>query len=179
MLRKRSDVLKAFKNYKRRVEKQTRRHIKKLRTDNGKEYLSNDFKNFLEEEGISKQLSVEYTPQQNGVAECANRTIVEMVRCMLQQSGLPQSLWAEAVNTATYIRNRCPTKCLNDKTPIEAWTNKKPYVGFFHIFGSKTIALNKGPKRGKFLRKGDEYTLIGYSDEAKAYRLWKPGTKII
>ncbi|KMQ85317.1 retrovirus-related pol polyprotein from transposon tnt 1-94 [Lasius niger] len=179
MLRQRSDVLKAFRNYKRRVEKLTGRHIKKLRTDNGKEYLSNEFKKFFEDEGISRQLSVEYTPQQNGVAERANRTIIEMARCMLQQSGLPQSLWAEAVNTATFIRNRCPTKCLNDKTPIEAWTNKKPYVGFFRIFGSKVIALNKGPKRGKFLQKGEEYALVGYSDEAKAYRLWKPGTKTV
>lgn len=151
MLRKRSDVLQAFRNYKRRMENQTGRRIKKLRTDNGKEYLSNDFKKFLEDEGIARQLSVEYTPQQNGVAERANRTIVEMARCMLQQSGLPQSLWAEAVSTATFIRNRCPTKCLNNKTPIEAWTDNKPYVGFFRIFGSKVIALNKGPKRGKFL----------------------------
>jgi len=92
MLRKRSDVLQAFKNYKRRMENQTGRRIKKLRTDNGKEYLSNDFKKFLEDESIARQLSVEYTPQQNGVAERANRTIVEMARCMLQQSGLPQSL---------------------------------------------------------------------------------------
>lgn len=178
MLRQRSDVLKAFKNYKRKVEKLTGRQIKKLRSDNGKEYLSNDFKKFLEDEGISRQLSVEYT-QQNGVAERANRTIIEMARCMLQQSGLPQSLWAEAVNTAAFIRNRCPTKCLNDKTPTEAWTNKKPYVGFFRIFGSKVIALNKSPKRGKFIQKGEEYALVGYSDEAKAYRLWKPGTKTV
>jgi len=139
--------------------------------------LSNDFKKFLEDEGIALQLSVEYTPQQNGVAERANRTIVEMARCMLQQSGLLQSLWAEAVSTATFIRNRCPTKYLNDKTPFEAWTNNKSYVGFFRISGSKVIALNKGPKRGKFLQKGDKYILVGYSEESKAYRLWKPGTR--
>jgi len=179
MLHKRSDVLKAFKNYKRRVENQTGQRIKKLRTDNGREYLSNEFKKFLEDEGIARQLSVEYTPQQNGVAERANRTIVEMARCMLQQSRLPQSLWAEAVNTATFIRNRSPTKCLDDKTPFEAWTNEKPYVGFLRIFGSKVVALIKSPKQGKFLQKGKEYVLVGYSDEAKAYRLWKPGTKTV
>lgn len=181
MLRKRSDVLKAFRNYKRRVENQTvcGLCIKKLRTDNGREYLSNDFKKFLEDEGIARQLSMEYTPQQNGVAKRANRTIVEMARCMLQQSGLPQSLWAEAVNTATFIRNRCPTKCLDNKTPFEAWTNEKPYVGFLRIFESKVIALIKGQNRGKFHRKGNEYVLVGYSDEAKAYRLWKPRTKTV
>lgn len=179
MLKKRSEVLQAFRNYKRRVEKQTGRRIKKLRTDNGKEYLSTDFNKFLEDEGIARQLTVEYTPQQNGIAERANRTIVEMARCMIQQAKLPQSLWAEAVNMATFIRNRCPTKCLNNKTPYEAWTNEKPYVGFFRIFGSKVIALDKSHKQGKFLQKGNKYVLVGYSQEAKAYRLWKPGTKTI
>lgn len=110
MLRNKSDVFEAFKNYKKKAEKQTGKQIKKLRTDNGKEYLSNNFKNFLKEEGISHQLSVEYTPQQNGVAERKNRTLVEMARCIMLQGNLPQSLWAEAVNAATYIRNRCTTK---------------------------------------------------------------------
>lgn len=83
MLRNRSDVLEAFKNYKLKAEKQTGRQIKKLRTDNGREYLSNAFKNVLKSEGISHQLSVEYTPQQNGVAERKNCTLVEMARCIM------------------------------------------------------------------------------------------------
>lgn len=91
-LRNRSDVLEAFKHYKLKAEKQTGKQIKKLRTDNGKEYLSNAFKNFLKNEGIVHQLSVEYTPQQNGVAERKNRTLVEMARCMMLQGNLPQSL---------------------------------------------------------------------------------------
>lgn len=179
MLRNRSDVLQAFKDYKRRVENQTGQRIKKLRTDNGREYLSKDFNNFLKEEGIQRQLSVEYTPQQNGVAERANRTLVEMARCMMLQANLPDSLWAEAVNTAAYLRNRSATKCLNGITPIEAWSQQKPYVGYFRTIGSKTIALNKGQKGRKFQPKGDEYVLVGYSDESKAYRLWKPGTKTV
>lgn len=179
MLRNRSDVLQAFKDYKRRVENQTGQRIKKLRTDNGREYLSKDFNNFLREEGIQRQLSVEYTPQQNGVAERANRTLVEMARCMKLQANLPDSLWAEAVNAAAYLRNRSATKCLNGITPIEAWSQQKPYVGYFRTIGSKTIALNKGQKGRKFQPKGDEYVLVGYSDESKAYRLWKPGTKTV
>lgn len=122
MFRSRSDVFQAFKNYKRRVENQTGQRIKKLRTDNGREYLSKDFDNFLKEEGIQRQLSVEYTPQQNGVAERANRTLVEMARCLMLQVNLPDSLWAEAVNTGTYLRNRCATKCLDRITPFEVWT---------------------------------------------------------
>lgn len=146
-LRNRSDVLEAFKNYKRKVEKQTGRVIKKIRTDNGKEYLSNVFKKFLKEEGI--------------------RTIVEMARCLMLQGNFTSSLWAEAVNTATYIRNRCPTKALNGKTPFEMWSGRKPYVGYFKIIGAKAIVLNIMQKRGKFQLKGDQYVLIGHSDESK------------
>lgn len=179
MLRKRSDVFQAFKNYKQMVEKQTGQRIKKLRTDNGTEYLSNDFKKFLQEEGIIHQLTVEYTPQQNGVAERANRTLTEMARCIMLQAELPDSLWAEATNTATYLRNRSVTKSLEGITPLEAWSQQKPYVGFLRIIGSKAIALNKGQRRGKFQPKGDEYILVGYSQESKAYRLWKSGTKTV
>jgi len=177
MLKKRSEVITAFKSYKKRAE--TGCQIKKIRTDNAKEYLSKEFNYFLEEEGIKRQLSVEYCPQQNGVAERANRTLVEMARCMLLQSGVPNSLWAEAINTAAYIRNRCPTKVLEDSTPIETWSNEKPYVGFMRIFGSKVVALEKKPFKSKFEPKGKKYILVGYSQESKAYRLWSPGTKTV
>lgn len=179
MLKKRSDVITAFKTYKKYAEKEIGCYIKKIRTDNAKEYLSKEFSDFLEEEGIKRQLSVEYCPQQNGVAERANRTLVEMARCMLLQSGVPNSLWAEAISTAAYIRNRCPTKILENSTPIETWSTAKPYVGFMRIFGSKVIAVEKKRSRGKFEPKGKKYLLVGYSQESKAYRLWIPGTKTI
>ncbi|CAK9827078.1 Retrovirus-related Pol polyprotein from transposon TNT 1-94, partial [Anthophora retusa] len=95
MLRNRSDVLEAFKNYKRKVENYTGRRIKVLRTDNGKEYVSNAFKNFLKEEGISRQLSVEYAPQQNGIAERANRTLVEMAR-YARRNRLVEDYWKQS-----------------------------------------------------------------------------------
>lgn len=179
MLRQRSDVLTAFKNFKKQVEKETGCVIKRLRTDNAKEYTSKEFKKFLENEGIAQQLTVEYTPQQNGVAERANRTLVEMARCLMLQAKLPNSLWAEAINTATFLRNRCPTKSLENETPYGAWFNEKPYVGFLRIIGSKVVALNKSGKCKKFDSKGLEYILVGYSQESKAYRLWRQGTKTI
>lgn len=83
-------------------------------------------KNYLEAEGIKRDFNVEYTPQQNGIAERANCKIVEMARCMLIQSKLPKSLWAEAINTAVFIRNRCPSKLLNEITPMEIWSKRKP-----------------------------------------------------
>lgn len=120
MLRQQSDILTAFKNFKKRVEKETGCAIKRLRTDNGKECISKEFKKFLDDEGIARQLTVEYTLQQNGVAERANCTLVEMARCLMLQAKLPKSLWAEAVNAATFLRNRCPTQSLENKTPYEA-----------------------------------------------------------
>lgn len=178
VLRNRSEILNAFKDYKRRVEKETGHQIKKLRTDNTLEYKSKDFSDFLRREGISRQLSVEYTPQQN-VAERANRTLVEMSRCLILQTNLPKSLWAEMVNTAAFIRNRCPSKILGDKTPFELWNNRKPFIGFMKIIGSKAIALEKGRRLSKFEPKGIEYVLVGYSNESKAYRLWQRGTRKI
>jgi len=84
--------LEAFKSYKLKVEKQTGQRIKKLRTDNEKKYLLNTFKDFMKNEGILHHLSVEYTPQQNGVAERKNRTFVKIAKCMMLQGNLPQSL---------------------------------------------------------------------------------------
>lgn len=177
-LKKKSDVLEAFKEYKARVEKTTGHCIKKLRIDNAKEYLSKEFNDFLKKEGIARQLTVEYTPQQNDVAERANRTLVEMARCMLLQANAPFTLWAEAINASAHIRNRCLTRILNDVT-YEEWTGEKPYVGYMRKFGSKVIALKKTHRDNKFSPKGEEYILVGYSQESKAYRLWIRGTKTV
>jgi hypothetical protein len=78
-----------------------------------------------------------------------------------------------------YIRNRCPVKILNNKTPFKLWSEEKPYVGYFRIIGSKIIALNKNNKHGKFDTKSDEYISVSYSNESKAYRLWRPGTETV
>lgn len=179
ILKEKSEIFNAFKTYKARVEKQIGMPIKKIRSDNATEYLSKEFTEYFEKEGIMRQLSTPYTPQQNGIAERANRTLVEMARTMLTQSKLLMSLWAEAVSTAAYIRNRCPTEKLNNSTPYEESSGQKPYIGFLRIFGSKTIALEKGAGTNKFMPKGKEYVLVGYSQVSKAYRLWERGTNHI
>ncbi|UYV75442.1 hypothetical protein LAZ67_13000282, partial [Cordylochernes scorpioides] len=135
-------------------------------------------KDYLEGEGIGRQLSVEYTPQQNGVAERANRTLLDMTRCFMIEGDLPETLWAELIHTSTYIRNRCPK--LNEcKTPHELFTKRKPVVSHLKIIGSKSFAVNNRPNRSKFAPRSEEYKLIGYFTESKAYRLWKPGTRTI
>lgn len=124
-----------------RVERETDYKIIVFRSDNAKEYISNIFTELLEDEGISRQLTAEYTPQQNGVAERANRTLVEMARCMLVESGLPRTLWAKAISMVAFIRNRCPTSALQGKAPFEMWTGKKPDVTCLRVFGCKAFAL--------------------------------------
>lgn len=178
-LKRKSDALKVFKEFKHNAETQTGCVLKTLRTDNGTEYLSNEFKNFLISAGISHQTTVCYTPQQNGIAERANRTLVEMTRCMLLESGLPQSLWSEALHTATYLRNRCPTKVLDEKTPYEQWFGRKPSVAHLRIFGCDVVSLNKKPGKSKLLPKGERLTFVGYSLQSKAYRLYNRQQKTI
>ena len=111
-----------------------------LRTDNGGEFVSNEFDTWLCQHGIRRELTVAYTPHQNGVAERANRTIVEMARAMLVAARLPKSFWALAVATAVYVRNRSPTATLEHCTPYEAWYNRKPAIAHMRIFGCLAYA---------------------------------------
>ncbi|GBN20413.1 Retrovirus-related Pol polyprotein from transposon TNT 1-94 [Araneus ventricosus] len=110
----------------------------------------------------------------NDIAERANRTLVSMARCLLLQSGLPMKFWAEAINSVVYIRNRCPTRGLQDEnqTPFQKLFGKKPIVNHFHTFGQKAFALNKQPQKGKFDARSTECIFIGYSDENRVYRLF-------
>ena len=135
-LKEKSEVFGVFKKFKALAENQSGKRIKVLRSDRGKEYTSREFERFCEDEGIERQLTVAYSPQQNGVSERKNRTIMEMARSMLKEKGLPNTFWAEAVYTAVYILNRCPTKSVKDKTPIEAWNGKKPSAKHLRVFGS-------------------------------------------
>lgn len=172
-MRTKNEVFEKFKLFKNYVECQTNKKIKVLRSDNGTEYKNKQFDEFLEKCGIKRQLTVPYTPQQNGIAERANRTLIEMAKSLLIHANLPEFLWAEAVQTAAYLRNRCPTKVLNGGTPFELWKGRRPSVKHLRTFGSRVFALEK-PKKGKFQAKGSEYVFVGYSFETKAYRLYDP-----
>lgn len=118
-LKNKNEALETFKGYKAYVEKQTGHHIKALRSDNGHEFVNEEFGQFLRKEGIKHQLTVPYTPQQNGLAERCNRTVVERARCLLLDANLPKCFWAEACSTAVHLINRSPAKSLQGKTPYE------------------------------------------------------------
>ena len=124
-------------------------------------------------------MSCPRTPQQNGVVERKNRTLQEMVRTMISEYGLPQYLWAEAVNTACYISNRIYL-CKNTfKTSFEIYNLRKPNVLYFKVFGCKCFALNTKDNLGKFDNKAYEAIFVGYSSTSKAYRVFNKSSLTI
>lgn len=171
-LKTKSDVLNAFKEYKASVENLKDKKIKHLQSDNGTEYKNLEFDAFVTECGIMRRFSIPYHPEQNGTAERKNRTLLDTARCLMLQSQLPVSFWAEAVSTANYIRNRTPSSSLKGKTPYEVWTGRKPDVSHCREIGCEAICLDTDPTKGKFDSRGKSAIFLGYSESSKGYRLW-------
>ncbi|KAJ4728947.1 Retrovirus-related Pol polyprotein from transposon TNT 1-94 [Melia azedarach] len=162
-----SQAFSCFKKFKSLAETQSGVKVKKLRTNNGKEYISNEFDKFCEDAGIQHQLTVPYSPQQNGVCERKNRTLFEMARSMMHEKNLPKKFWAEAVYTSVYLQNRLPTHAIEGKTPIEAWSGLKPSVGHLKVFGSVCYVHILDVKRDKLSKKASKDIFLGYSNQAK------------
>lgn len=175
-LKDKQNILEIFKNYKRKVENQLNHTIKAIRTDNGKEYCNSNFDSYLARCGIIHQTSTPYTPQQNGLAERMNRTLVEKARCMIFYANLEKQVWAEAVATAAYIANRSPTKVLGNTTPFKMWTGKEPRLNHIRIFGSKVMVHIPKEKRLKWDKKSKEMIFVGYCETTKGYRILDPVT---
>jgi hypothetical protein len=173
-LKSKDEVFAKFKEFKSHAEKQTGKRIKILRSDNGGEYTSAAFDRYLKDRGIQHQKTVPYTPEQNGVAERANRTIVERARCMILEQDMDKEFWAEAISTSTYLKNRSPTRALSNQTPEEAWSGKKPTLAYLRPFGCKAYAHVPIQKRSKLDTKTVECIMMGYSTESKAYRVFDP-----
>jgi transposase InsO family protein len=113
-------IRETFENFLEMTETQTDKQVKRLRTDGDGEYLG-DVTSILRTKGIIHEQTPPYTPQANGKAERINRTITESIRAMLYHANLPESFWAEAATTATYVWNRLPSSAINDRIPFELW----------------------------------------------------------
>ena len=143
-----SEVTELFKKICNMAESQTERRIKFLRSDNGGEYRSKEMEKFQSERGIVWQTTIQYTPEQTGVAERVNRTILEIAKSMLSFEKLDKSFWAEAVSTAVYIRNRILSS--NDSVkPYEKWFGTKTDVSNLRIFGCRAMVHVPKEKRKK------------------------------
>ncbi|KAJ7976200.1 Retrovirus-related Pol polyprotein from transposon TNT 1-94 [Quillaja saponaria] len=173
-LKKKSKAFEVFKNFKALVEKESGHVIKSLRSDRGGKFTSNEFNIFCETQGIHRPLTVPRTPQQNGVAKRKNRTILNMARCLLKSKNMPKEFWAEAVSCVVYLSNRCPTKGVENQTPQEAWSGKKPNVSHLRIFGSIAYAHVPDQERSKLDDRSVKYVFIGYDSNSKWYKLYNP-----
>ncbi|MCO5605635.1 hypothetical protein L7F22_059818 [Adiantum nelumboides] len=148
-LKNKSEVFSYFKQFKAMVEKECRRFIKTLRSNQGGEFKSKEFEELCWNQGIWRQYTCAYTPQQNGVAERKNRVIVEHARAMLNEGNLPKLYWAEAVNTSVHLMNMSPTKALTRLTPEEAYSGIKPNVSTLKVFGCVAYMHIPDEKRRK------------------------------
>ncbi|GJZ82184.1 putative ribonuclease H-like domain-containing protein [Tanacetum coccineum] len=176
-LRTKDETSGILKDFIRQIENQLNQKVKSIRCDNGTEFKNRDFIEFCGSKGIKREYSNARTPQQNGVAERKNRTLIEAARTMLADSFLPNTFWAEAVSTACYVLNRVLVTKPQNKTPYELITGKIPIISYIRPFGCHVTILNTIDHLGKFDGKSDEGFLVGYSLQSKAFRVYNLETK--
>ncbi|GJU31144.1 putative ribonuclease H-like domain-containing protein [Tanacetum coccineum] len=153
--------------------------VKIIRCDKGGEFRNREMDEFCSKKGIKREFSNARTPQQNGVAERRNMTLIEAARTMLVDAKLPVTFWAEAVNTACYVQNRVLVNKSLNKTPYELFNGRSPAIGFLRPFGCHVMILNTLDHLGKFDAKGDEGYFVGYSLNSKAFRVFNKRTNKI
>lgn len=174
VLKTKDETLVKFREWCAEVENHTGQKVKCLRTDNGLEFVSSQFNLFCTSKGIRSHRTVPGHPQQNGVVERMNRTILERVRYLLASSGLPKKFWGEVADTAVYLINRSPSVAKNFKVPQELWEGKKLDISHLRIFGCRAYAHSIGDKLESRALK---CVMLGYPKGVKGYRLWccEPG----
>lgn len=174
--KKKGEIFDMFKDFKALIENQTGKMIK---SDNGGEFTSNDFNDLCKNSRITKETIVLYNPQQNGVIERKNKTIMEAVFAMMHDQKLVKFLWGEVANIVVYVQNKTSHRALNNKTPEKVFTSKSPEVShlkifgchiYFHVVKEKMNKLEASSKKGMF---------VGYCDNSKAYIIYVPSQRTI
>jgi hypothetical protein len=180
-LTQKSDAFEKFQEFHVNAEKQTGKPLKVLRSDGGGEYINAVFRDYLKSKGINHEVTVPDSPQQNGVAERYNRTLLETIRAFTHAAGIPEKLWAEIANTACYVRNRLPSRANpENKTPFELWYGRQPSVNHLRVIWSDAYAHTlKNKRKSKLAPRATKLKLLGYESGRKAYRLWDPAREIV
>jgi len=171
-LHDKADTYDTFKKFFTRAENEFELKVKKVRSDNGSEFRNTRVEEWCDVKGIKHEFSTKYTPEQNGLVERKNRTLIDMARSMLSEYNVSDSFWAEAINTACHASNRLYCHRFHNKTPYELLIGRKPNISYFRVFGCKCYILKKGTRLSKFQSKCDEGFLLGYSSNSKAYRVY-------
>ncbi|GJT96257.1 putative ribonuclease H-like domain-containing protein [Tanacetum coccineum] len=166
-----------LKNFIKEIENLVDKKVKIFRSDNGTEFKNKVMDDFYREKGIKREYSVARTPQQNGVAERRNKTLIEAARTMLADFKLHTIFWAEAVSTACYVHNRVLVVKPHNKTPYKFFRGFEPALSFMRPFGCLVTILNTLDKLGKFDSKSDEGFFVGYSLSSKDFKVYNTRTR--
>ena len=169
LLNTKDEALHYFKIYKAEVENQLEKKIKRVRSDRGGEYFSNEFDSFCAEHGIIHERTPPYSPQSNGVAERKNRTLTDLVNAMLDTSGLSKAWWGEAILTSCHVLNKVPTKD-NEVTPYEQWSKRRTTLSYLRTWGCLAKVNVPIPKKRKLGPKTVDCVNLGYAKNNVGYR---------
>ena len=178
-LKHKDEALEKFKEFKTTVERELGKKIKCLRTDNGGEYTSIEFNNYLKELNIRRQLTCAKTPQQNGVAERKNRHLAEICRSLLHAKNVDTRFWAECMKTTVYVTNRLPQPRLDFLSPFQKLYDVKPTVNYFRVFGCVCYVFIADEDRSKFDKKAIRCIFVGYDEQKKGWKCCDPNTNKI
>ncbi|KAK1628973.1 hypothetical protein QYE76_003288 [Lolium multiflorum] len=178
-LKTKDETQQIFIDFATEVQRQHNLLIMAIRSDNGSEFKNYTLNDFLSDEGIRHQYSAAYTPQQNGVAERKNRTLLDMARSMMAEYKSRYNFWAEAISTACHSSNRLYLRKGLNKTPYEILTGNNPNISYFKVFGCKCFYKIKGVRLSKFAPKALEGIFVGYGAESHTYRVFDISSKII
>src|SRR3954451_1344726 len=170
-LNDKSKVVDIFKTFAKRAQTEYEVSLKHVRSDNGTEFKNTNIVDFLDEYGFTHEFSVAYTPQQNGVVERKNRTLIEMARTMLVEYKTPIRFWAKAINTACHIINKVYLHEFLKKTSHELITGNKPNVSYLRVFGAPCFIRDMNHS-SKFDPKAHEGFLLGYGSNSHTYRVY-------
>ena len=179
LMKEKSEAFIKFKRFKVMIEQETGSSIKTFRSDRGGEFNSQEFQEFCSESGIKRHLTAPYSPQQNGVVERRNRTLLEMTRSILKHMEVPNWLWGEAVRHSTYLINRIATRTLVLKTPYESFKKKRPNIEHLRVFGCVGYVKITRPHLRKLDDRSRAIVHLGTEPGSKAYRLLDPATRKI
>ncbi|GJU56941.1 retrovirus-related pol polyprotein from transposon TNT 1-94 [Tanacetum coccineum] len=178
-LRSKDETPEVLKDFLTMIQRNLQAQVITVRTDRGTKFLNKTLHAYFKEEGIEHQTSTPRTPEQNGVVERRNRTLVEAARTMLSASKLPLSFWAEAVATACYTQNRSIIISTHGKTAYHIINDRKPSIKHLHIFGCICYITRDGENLDKMKEKGDPCVMVGYSTQSKGYRVYNKRTHLI
>nr|GEY52409.1 retrovirus-related Pol polyprotein from transposon TNT 1-94 [Tanacetum cinerariifolium] len=178
-LRLKDETLEVVIKFLQQIQVGLNKTVRYIRTDNGTEFVNTTLTEYYERIGIFHQKTVPMTPQQNGVVERQNCTLVEAARTMLIFSKAPMFLWAEAVATACYTQNRSLIHTRHNKTPYELVHNKKPDLTFFRFFNALCYPTNDSEYLGKLQPTADIGIFVGYAPSRKGYRIYNKRTRRI